>query len=103
MFTLRSYQQQVIANTYQHIRSGEKRILIFAPTGAGKTIIATKADGKLLVLVSCAALSESFDVPQVSCIIQARPTKSKALYFQQLGRGLRLAPDKFDCLVLDQY
>lgn len=60
------------------------------------------ANGELLVLVSCAALSEGFDVPKVSCVILARPTKSKALYFQQLGRGLRLAEGKFDCLVLDQ-
>ncbi|MGL5938850.1 MAG: DEAD/DEAH box helicase [Waterburya sp.] len=58
--------------------------------------------GELMVLASCAALSEGFDVPKVSCIILARPTKSKALYFQQLGRGLRLASNKFDCLVLDQ-
>lgn len=60
------------------------------------------ADGELKVLSSCDALSEGFDVPQVSCVILARPTQSKALYFQQLGRGLRLASDKRDCLVLDQ-
>jgi superfamily II DNA or RNA helicase len=42
VFTLRSYQKQVVANTYRHIRSGSKRILIFAPTGAGKTIIVTR-------------------------------------------------------------
>jgi len=60
------------------------------------------ARGELLVLASCAALSEGFDVPEVSCVVLARPTQSKALYFQQLGRGLRLAKDKTDCLVLDQ-
>jgi superfamily II DNA or RNA helicase len=60
------------------------------------------ADGELKILVSCNALSEGFDVPQVSCVILARPTKSKALYFQQVGRGLRLAQNKDDCLVLDQ-
>ena len=47
-------------------------------------------------------MSEGFDVPQVSCVVLARPTKSKALYFQQVGRGLRLAENKEDCLVLDQ-
>lgn len=60
------------------------------------------AGGELMILVSCNALSEGFDVPQVSCVILARPTKSKALYFQQVGRGLRLAKNKDDCLVLDQ-
>ena len=58
--------------------------------------------GELMVLASCNALSEGFDVPKVSCVILARPTKSKALYFQQVGRGLRLAENKDDCLVLDQ-
>ena len=60
------------------------------------------AGGDLKLLASCEALSEGFDVPEVSCVILSRPTKSKALYFQQLGRGLRLSPDKRGCLVLDQ-
>ncbi|MDJ0647145.1 MAG: DEAD/DEAH box helicase [Xenococcaceae cyanobacterium MO_188.B19] len=80
-----------------------------AATVTGKTPIPIRnqlydqlARGELMVLSSCAALSEGFDVPQVSCVILARPTQSKALYMQQLGRGIRLAPDKTDCLVLDQ-
>ncbi|WP_036486839.1 DEAD/DEAH box helicase [Myxosarcina sp. GI1] len=82
---------------------------IEAAVVTGKTPISERnqlykqlGSGKLLVLASCGALSEGFDVPEVSCVMLARPTKSKALYFQQLGRGLRLAPAKHDCLVLDQ-
>jgi len=62
------------------------------------------ASGAILVLSSCGALTEGFDVPSVSAILLCRPTKSKALYFQQIGRGLRLSPDtqKRDCIVLDQ-
>lgn len=82
---------------------------IVAAAVTGKTPISQRtklyqelADGKLKVLTSCAALSEGFDVPEVGCVILARPTKSKALYFQQIGRGLRLAPDKTGCIVLDQ-
>ena len=61
-------------------------------------------DGEILVLSSCGALSEGFDVPAVNTIVLSRPTKSKALYCQQIGRGLRLSPDtdKQDCLVLDR-
>lgn len=40
--TLRPYQKQCIADTYSLIRSGKKRILIFAPTGGGKTWIASQ-------------------------------------------------------------
>jgi hypothetical protein len=37
----------------------------------------------------------------VSCVVVARPTKSKGLYLQMAGRGLRTAPGKQDCLILD--
>lgn len=60
------------------------------------------AKGEILVLASAEKLGEGFDVPAVSCILLSRPTKSKAKYFQQLGRGLRQHPDKQDCVVLDQ-
>ncbi|MGF1488953.1 MAG: helicase-related protein, partial [Prochloraceae cyanobacterium] len=61
------------------------------------------AAGEIKVLSSCMALTEGFDVPSVEAIVLARPTLSKALYFQMVGRGLRLSPqtDKHDCLVLD--
>lgn len=47
-------------------------------------------------------MAEGFDVPSIGTILLARPTKSRAKYFQQLGRGLRIFPDKKDCIVLDQ-
>lgn len=42
-----------------------------------------------------------FDAPNVDCVALLRPTKSLALYQQMIGRGLRRAPNKADCLVLD--
>lgn len=62
------------------------------------------AQGEIKVLTSCMTLTEGFDVPSVSCILLCRPTQSKALYFQMVGRGLRLSPQtgKHDCIVLDQ-
>ncbi len=62
------------------------------------------AQGDILVLTSCQTLTEGFDVCSVSAILLSRPTKSKALYFQMVGRGLRLSPEtyKHDCLVVDQ-
>lgn len=72
------------------------------PTAVRNELYQKLANGELMVLSSCNALSEGFDVPKVGCVVLARPTKSKALYFQQVGRGLRLAQDKDDCLILDQ-
>lgn len=41
MFTLRPYQSQAVERVRRHIRGGRKRVLLVAPTGAGKTVIAT--------------------------------------------------------------
>ncbi len=52
-------------------------------------------------LVNCEVLTEGWDAPYVSCIAIARPTMSRALYAQMVGRGTRLHPGKADLLVLD--
>lgn len=57
--------------------------------------------GECLVLVNCMVLTEGFDAPLTSCVIIGRPTLNGGLYVQCVGRGLRLADGKSDCLVLD--
>ena len=57
--------------------------------------------GKLKVLVNVAVATEGFDLPDASCIVIARPTKSLSLYLQMVGRGLRPKSDGGDCLILD--
>lgn len=57
--------------------------------------------GSIDVLTNCAVLTEGFDEPRVDCVILARPTKSRLLYEQMVGRGTRLHPDKDDLLVID--
>jgi superfamily II DNA or RNA helicase len=55
------------------------------------------------VTVVCNAMlwTEGFDDPQTSCIALVRPTGSRALVAQMIGRGTRTAPGKPSCLVLD--
>jgi superfamily II DNA or RNA helicase len=65
-------------------------------------LYADMESGRTLVLVSCEALGEGFDVPAVSCVLLLRPTASRAKFYQQIGRGLRVFPGKTDCIVLDQ-
>lgn len=61
-----------------------------------------KPDSGIRGLVTVTAASRGFDVPDVSCIIMARPLrKSLAEHIQLFGRGLRIAEGKTDCLVLD--
>lgn len=57
--------------------------------------------GTLAVLCNVGVLTEGYDMPATSCIILARPTQSRALFTQMVGRGTRLAPGKRDCIILD--
>ena len=52
-------------------------------------------------LVNCMVLTEGFDEPSIDAIYMARPTKTKVLYTQCIGRGLRLWPGKDDCIIVD--
>lgn len=56
---------------------------------------------KLKYLVNVSVLTTGFDAPHVDVIAILRPTESVSLYQQIIGRGLRLSPDKTDCLILD--
>lgn len=61
-----------------------------------------KPDSSIRGLISVAALSRGFDVPDVGCIIMCRPLKNSfAEFIQILGRGLRSHPSKKDCYILD--
>jgi superfamily II DNA or RNA helicase len=59
------------------------------------------ANGDIQVLTNCAVLTEGWDDPATSAVLLARPTKSRVLYTQMVGRGLRTYPGKKDCLVVD--
>ena len=56
---------------------------------------------RLKYLVNVGVLTEGFDAPNVDCICLLRATKSPGLYYQMVGRGFRIYPEKKDCLVLD--
>ncbi|ABE55371.1 type III restriction enzyme, res subunit [Shewanella denitrificans OS217] len=55
----------------------------------------------LRYIVNVAVLTTGFDAPHVDLIAILRPTASISLFQQMIGRGLRLAPNKTDCLVID--
>lgn len=63
--------------------------------------IAGFKDGEIEVLTNCNVLTEGYDAPSTECVIVARPTRSRGLYQQMVGRGLRRFPGKSECLVLD--
>ncbi|KAL8806165.1 MAG: hypothetical protein Q9200_005150 [Gallowayella weberi] len=53
------------------------------------------------VLVNCGVFTEGTDIPNVDCVLLARPTRSRNLLVQMIGRGMRLHPEKTNCHVID--
>ena len=66
-----------------------------------RTTLADLSSGALEVVTNCNVLTEGFDEPRIDCILMARPTHSRLLYAQMVGRGTRLHPEKADLLVID--
>lgn len=64
-------------------------------------IIGDFRDQKVRYLINCMVLTTGFDAPVVDCVAMVRPTVSPGLYYQMVGRGLRLSDAKSDCLILD--
>lgn len=64
-------------------------------------IIRRFVNGDLRMIANVGVLTTGVDLPFVSCLVLARPTKSEMLFVQIMGRGLRKAEGKTDCIVLD--
>lgn len=71
------------------------------PIDDRRAALAAYSAGRYDVMVNCMVLTEGYDEPRTDCIVVARPTKSRALYTQMVGRGTRRHPEKADCLVID--
>jgi superfamily II DNA or RNA helicase/HKD family nuclease len=57
--------------------------------------------GEIKVIFSCDLYNEGIDLPYVNTVLLLRPTDSPVVFAQQIGRGLRLWPNKNSCLILD--
>ncbi|APA13711.1 hypothetical protein sscle_11g084810 [Sclerotinia sclerotiorum 1980 UF-70] len=58
-------------------------------------------NGEFPVLVNCGVFTEGTDIPNIDCVLLARPTKSRNLLVQMIGRGMRLHPGKENCHIID--
>lgn len=116
---------ETLANAIRD-KIGERQTLVFTPDCGSASAIATalqalglRADyvwgdspdreakvraykqGDIQILCNCALFTEGFDAPATSAVVLARPTKSRSLYAQMVGRGTRLSPGKSECLLID--
>lgn len=71
------------------------------PAPERASILARLARRELLIVFNCLVLTEGWDLPACSAVILARPTASRCLWRQMVGRGLRSAEGKADCVILD--
>lgn len=90
-----------VANMF--IDSGIKAVAV---SGSMKTSerneqLAKFAAGDIKILCACDLLNEGWDCPETEVLFMARPTMSKVLYTQQLGRGMRNAAGKEYLMVFD--
>ena len=92
---------QKITKLYQDY--GVKAIAIDSKTPATERQQDIEAfkKGDIQVLVNVDIFSEGFDCPDVEFVQLARPTLSLAKYLQMVGRGLRVAKGKKNCVIID--
>ena len=64
-------------------------------------LLARHESGEIEAMVSVGVLAEGWDNPHCNIIVHLRPTLSKVLWGQSVGRGLRSAPGKEKCIVID--
>lgn len=57
--------------------------------------------GDTRIICNCCVFTEGVDIPDISCVVMARPTKSLTLYMQTIGRGMRPAPGKQNMTYID--
>ncbi|CAO2653492.1 Nn.00g029030.m01.CDS01 [Neocucurbitaria sp. VM-36] len=57
--------------------------------------------GEFPVLLNCGVFTEGTDIPNIDCVLLARPTKSRNLLVQMIGRGMRLHKGKENCHIID--
>ncbi|MDY0871598.1 DEAD/DEAH box helicase family protein [Dongia rigui] len=71
------------------------------PSIRRKQMVSALERGKTKVLCVVDILNEGADIRFVECLLFLRPTESKRIFFQQLGRGLRKDVGKTQCIVID--
>ena len=81
---------------------GVRAAAVYAGSVMGRSeALEQLTDGRLEIIFSVDLFNEGVDLPAIDTVLMLRPTESKILFLQQLGRGLRRAPGKEKLVVLD--
>ena len=92
---------KAIRDDFEAVGVSIAHIDAYTPAEERQRLIGGFKAHEIRILTSVNVLGIGFDVPDAACLILARPTLSEALHMQQMGRGIRTAEHKCDCLILD--
>ncbi|KAJ7092677.1 P-loop containing nucleoside triphosphate hydrolase protein [Mycena epipterygia] len=94
---------EALTQTFRAFGIDARYVYSGTPTNERRALIASFKAGQYPVLINCAILTEGADIPNIDCVVVARPTRSRNVFAQMIGRGMRLSPDtdKQDCRVID--
>lgn len=88
--------------TAQFRKAGVRAAAVYSGSELGRAQALDQLNqGQLQVVFSVDLFNEGVDVPSIDTVMMLRPTESKVLFLQQLGRGLRLSALKSHLVVLD--
>ena len=80
---------------------GSSVVTALTPAKERENIIKGFKSGEIKTVFNVGVLTTGFDHPALDCIVLLRPTRSIALYYQMIGRGVRISPGKEFCRVID--
>ncbi|WP_365978815.1 helicase-related protein [uncultured Bacteroides sp.] len=101
IFAVNVEHSQRIVQEYREAGISAEHLDTNTPKTQREQILRNFKEGRTRVLSNVDIVSEGFDVPDCEAVQLARPTKSLALYLQQVGRCMRPAPGKSEGIVLD--
>ena len=91
---------QFMAERFRQV--GVKAEAVYAGSAMARSeALEQLTDGRLQVIFSVDLFNEGVDLPEIDTVMLLRPTESKVLFLQQIGRGLRTAPEKDYLVILD--
>jgi superfamily II DNA or RNA helicase len=97
IFCVSVAQSERLAEIFdRHIAGSARFISGETPPEERRQLLRDYDSGKFKILVNCMVATEGFDCPSIGMVVIARPTKSRALYAQMVGRGTRPLPGVVD-------
>lgn len=90
------------ANAMAHGFGGEAAVIHSSQSiGLNEAILSSFRSGDIRIIISVNMLNEGIDVPEADVVVFLRATESSTIFFQQLGRGLRISGEKRTVRALD--